>query len=131
MKQGILLFITTIILGISACQKADNTEVQPEEVIINITSPREGQIFRNSDTINIAADIDYISMMHGYIVSIKAEDGTTVYETEGHNHSDHITVDEQWINTLSANHNLTLEITAVIDHKQSLKNAKVSFNSQP
>ena len=59
------------------------------------------------------------------------DDGTVIFETEGHSHSDKITVEEYWTDTLSNTTNLNLVLTAVVDHDENQKIAKVAFKSQP
>ncbi len=134
MKLLKLITITTCVLttGLTACQKKDTTVATTEEVQINVTSPKEGSIYKKGDTVNIVASISSITQMHGYIITIKNMDkGTTVYETEGHTHGDNISVAEQWVNTLDEATDLQLELTGVITHDENIKNIKIGFKSQP
>jgi len=134
MKTIELRTITIIILlaGILSCQKKETVvTTEPGALQINISSPSEGTIVKKGDQVAIKADISYISQLHGYIVQITLDDGTIVFETEGHAHSDKITVEEYWNDTLSYEANLNLLLTAVVDHDENQKIAKVAFKSQP
>ncbi|MCB0697069.1 MAG: hypothetical protein KDC07_06875 [Chitinophagaceae bacterium] len=125
--------ITAIILAtcLAACQKQEVVTAQPDEVTINISSPQEGTIYKKGDTVYISAHISYITQMHGYIVQITDDAGDVVFEAEGHTHGDNITVAEKWGDTLSETRELSLAITAVVDHDGNQKISNVGFESQP
>lgn len=125
-----VLFITTL-AGLLSCQKKDNTPVTAEEVVFSITSPLEGQTYQQGDTVDILGDISYISQLHGYITRIITQDGTVVYENEGHTHSDKLKISEKWVNTLNKNTPLKLEVTTIINHTEDKKTVNVDFYSQP
>lgn len=127
--KKIIILVPLAILA--SCQKTGNTEAQPDEVTIEISSPGSGAVYKKGDIVDINAEISYTGMMHGYIIRISDDAGNTIYEDEGHSHGDFINIKEQWTDTLSSIKNLQLEITAVINHDESLKNAKVAFKSQP
>ncbi len=134
MKRNLLMTITTgwLLFTAIACQKKDEVAVQPDKVTIYITSPTSGQVVKSGAQLNITASISYISQMHGYIIRITDEEtGETYYEREGHAHGDEITVNEQWINSVTTASNLSLEITAVIDHESNETKQYVAFKSQP
>lgn len=131
MNRITITTITTfLLLLIVACQKADLPQATTDEVLINILSPKAGETYKIGDTVQIVADISYTDQLHGYIIRINDKDGL-IFETEGHRHSDNISISEQWVNTLSYPTELTMEVICVMDHEEKLKNANVAFNSQP
>ena len=133
MYNKILISITTLILAccFSACQKSSVATTSVDDVSIVVNSPKANDVYKKGDMINIDATITYQGQLHGYIVRISDNEGTVHYETEGHNHSDNITVAEQWKNTVSTNTMLTMELICVMDHDEKLKTTKVEFQNQP
>ncbi|MEZ5018394.1 MAG: hypothetical protein R2800_15140 [Flavipsychrobacter sp.] len=133
MNRSLLTTIASIFLmGTIACQKKEEVAVQPDKVVVNITSPKEGQVVRKGETLSIVANIRYITQMHGYIIKIvNQETGKLYYETEGHAHGDIININEQWTDSIATQTPLQLEITAVLDHEQNETHEKLGFISQP
>lgn len=133
MNRNIKQLIPLIMLASTGigCQKSVDSTPSADEVSISISSPAEQQVYSKGDTILINAEINSGKMLHGYIVTITDESGAMFFEAEGHSHSGTIQVKELWVNTLDVASDLTLEVTAVLDHNQLLKNAKTAFRSQP
>lgn len=134
MKQHIQIAIIAFgIIGIlGACQKKDNTPAQPAKVVINVSSPANGQLYRKGDSVYINASVSYISELHGYELQLKNKNtGDVLYATDEHVHSDAFTIKEAWLDTLSAATDLQLEITAEIDHEGNGSQAEIEFKSQP
>ena len=130
-----LLFIPAIIvamLTMAACQKKDETPMQPDKVNISITSPKTGDIYRKGDTIRILASVSYISQMHGYTLAIKNKaTNATLWSTEEHVHSDKFDVNNYWVNTIDSTAQLVLELAAEIDHSGNGGSSSTSFSIQP
>lgn len=125
------LTVAVMLMAFSACQKEDNTVAKPDDVVITITSPQQGQVYKTGDVVEINAEINNTTKMHGIIVRIYDADGGTVFEKEQHSHTDVMTIAETWVDTLSQPVALTLEVIAVIEHDNLLKSEKISFSSQP
>ncbi len=131
-KQLITLISAGLILLMAACQKKDETPVQPNEVSVDIISPKQGQTYKYGDVVDINATVSYITQMHGYIIKIVDEtNGHVYFETEGHVHGDYFVVTEKWQNNIQHDVQLKLQLTAIIDHENNNATAEVSFNSQP
>lgn len=131
-KQLITIISASVVLLTAACQKKDETPVQPDEITVNIVSPTNGQTVKYGDVLDINATVSYISQMHGYLVRIVDKDnGKVYYETEGHVHGDYFIVTEKWKDTVQHDVNLQLQLTAIIDHENNNKTEEVSFKSQP
>lgn len=134
MKQHIQIAIIAFsIIGVlSACQKKDDTPAQPAKVVINVSSPANGQLYRKGDSVYINASVSYISELHGYELQLKNKNtGALLYATDEHVHSDAFTIKEAWLDTLSAATDLQLEITAEIDHNGNGSQTEIEFKSQP
>lgn len=130
MKQRNIAILAVLLLA--GCQKDDDTPVQPSKVTTTITSPHEGQQLHKGDTLNIEADISYISRLHGYVLRIiNQNNNEVVYTTEEHEHSDGFSIREKWVDTLSAPASLTLQVTAEITHEGDTSVSKLTFSSQP
>lgn len=120
-----------LLAGFLSCQKKAEMPTTTDEVVMVITSPQAGKIYKQGDTVNINGSISYKSQLHGYIARIYDQDRAVVYETEGHTHSDNLSIHEAWVNTLNYSTNLSLEVITVIDHNENKKTVKVDFKSQP
>lgn len=134
MKQHIQIAIIAFsAIGVlSACQKKDDTPAQPAKVVISVSSPTTGQIYRKGDSIYINASVSYISELHGYELQLKNKNtGTILYAVDEHVHSDAFTINKAWSDTLSTAADLQLEITAEIDHDGNGSQTEIEFKSQP
>lgn len=130
MKQRNIGILAVLLLA--ACQKQDDTPVQPSMVVTSITSPYQGQQLHKGDTLNIEADINYISKLHGYVLRVINQNTNDVlYITEEHEHSDKFSIREKWVDTLSAPASLMLQITTEITHEGDTSISKLMFSSQP
>lgn len=132
-KTLITAYITTASLwSITACQK-DNTPVaQPDKVTFNITTPAAGAIYHKGDTVNLKAEIGYISEMHGYTLQIvDINSGNVLYTAMEDSHGEQYTIAKQWVDTLSAARDLKMAIKVEIDHDGHEANSYTQFKSQP
>jgi len=130
MKQRIIAVCSVLLLA--GCQKEDKTPVQPSQVSATITSPYEGQVVRKGDTLNIEADISYVSRLHGYVLRlVNTATNDVVYMTEEHEHSDKFSIREKWVDTLTAPATLALRITTEITHDGDTTMNQLLFSSQP
>lgn len=131
MKPFINYICIGLLTGLLSCQKKENVPATTEDVTMVVTSPKEDELFKSGDTVNIAGSISYNGQLHGYITRIIDAKGTLLFENEGHTHGGNIAVNEQWVNNLNYTTDLTLELITVIDHNENKKMVKVDFKSQP
>lgn len=130
MRFIVNLILTSVIL--SSCQKNNNVPAQPDKVTVNIISPAANQQYKKGDTLQLKAEVSYISQLHGYQVRvINAANGTVVYDLDGHNHSDKFSIDEKWVDTFSAAAELKVQFIAIIDHDKNTTTQEVQILSQP
>jgi hypothetical protein len=131
-KKIMVFMITLIALMATSCQKSDETPVQPDKVLVSITSPGHEQQVRKGDTVLIKANISYVSRLHGCILRIQdSHTGEVYFTTEDHEHSDKFTVDEKWVDTLADERTLKLVITTEITHEGDTTRTERTFKSLP
>ena len=112
-----LLIVLFFSLFIAACQKADNTVVDPAKVVITITSPQAGQVFHTGDKVPIVATVTYPSELHGYEVKVTdTSSGFIIYDDAQHVHDDHFSINDTVVCTATQPIGVKLELAAVIDH---------------
>lgn len=133
MKQALsAIHIIVFVLIVSGCQKKDQTPPQPSKVSFNVISPKEGQVFKQGDTVAINIQVSYISQLHGYTLKItNAAQTQTYFEKENHVHGDHFEINEKWIDTLPGETRLSLELETVIDHEGNKSNKTLTLTSIP
>lgn len=116
-------------LALSACSK-DNNPVN--EATFSITSPQEGQMFHQGETVAIKATLTGKESLHGWqIVIRKKADGTVLLDKSAHVHGLTLTIDESWTNNLTDHTDLELEVFAQLDHDGTKTSKIVSFHAHP
>ena len=127
-----IITMPILIAGLYSCQKKDNTAATPASVAISITSPANGQVYRNGDTISIDADVSYASELHGYEVKIiDTTSGFILYDDAQHTHDDHFSIHDKWVNTSVQPVTLKLSVVAAIDHDGNTAEKDIHFQYQP
>ena len=130
MRFFLNLVLATVVF--SSCQKNNNVPAQPDKVSINIISPTANHRYKKGDTVQIKADVSYISQLHGYQIRlIDSATGFAVYDIDGHVHGSNVSVDEKWVDTLSVSRTLKIQIMAILDHDQNASVKEVVVYSQP
>ncbi|MBS1771341.1 MAG: hypothetical protein JST82_00685 [Bacteroidetes bacterium] len=131
MKQSALFMILTCILMVS-CQKKDDTPAQPSSIVINLSAPSDGHIFRKGDTVFMKASVSYISQLHGYELSIKNKaTGESLFYDYQHTYTDKFDINKYWVDTVNSNIDMKLELTVQIDHDGNQSTKELSLKSQP
>jgi hypothetical protein len=130
MKQTIIAFM--LLLALSACQKNNNTIVDPSKVVINITSPKANQVFKSGDSILIDAAVSYPSELHGYEVRITDTlSGFILYDSAVHVHNNQFNVSDVWNCTTTKALGLKLDVIADIDHNGTQGIQSLRFECNP
>lgn len=116
----------------AACQKKDDMAVDTSKVITNITSPVNGAIYHNGDTVHIVADVAYPSELHGYEIEITdTSNGNILFTADDHVHTDHFSIDEHWVGSTLQPKGLRLRIITSIDHNGNKATKERYFSLQP
>ncbi len=116
-------------LTFDACSKEDNPS---NSATISITSPQEGQMFHQGETVAIKATLTGKESLHGWqIVIRKKTDGTVLLDKSAHVHGLTLTVDESWTNDLTEHTDLELEVFAQLDHDGAKTSKTVAFHAHP
>jgi hypothetical protein len=128
LKSSIIIFI---LAGVSACQKKDTTPAQADKITIDLTNPKDGQVYHKGDTVKMQAAVSYISELHAYEMSIKNKTtNEVVYDVYEHVHSDKINIDTWWVDSVSVATELKLELTVQIDHDGHETTKEITLHSQ-
>ncbi len=126
----LLLVWAAMVLTFGACHK--HHEVDPNEVTIEITSPREGQQFHANEEVPISARISSAQTLHGWAVQIrKKADGTVLFADDAHSHQKTFLISASWKNTLTEHTDLILEVFAQIDHDGKKTSKTLTFHAHP
>lgn len=127
-----IITVAALVSLLGACQKKDDTVADPQQVSIVITTPTNGQVFHKGDTVHIKGAVNYITELHGYEVRITdTANGTIVYNTAQHVHSDKFTISEYWVDDLADAAALKLEVISIIDHDGTTARQSVLFTINP
>ncbi len=127
-------FAVVVLLGLGmvygACHEHD--AVSEDEVTIEITSPQEGQPFRAGEEVPIRAKITSSGLLHGWAIEIRrSSDGKVLFAEDAHDHKKSFTLEKRWKNTLTERTDLTLEVSAQIDHGGKKTSKTLNFNISP
>jgi hypothetical protein len=117
---------------LTACQKKDNTVADPAQVKIAITSPVQGQILHNNDTLYINSQVSYASELHGYeVMVLDTVSGFVLYDEVQHTHTDHFVIGDKWLVSVTKVTTLKLVVIANIDHNGLNARKELTIVVQP
>ena len=120
------------ILTLFSCQKKETRAFDNGQLNISIVKPTESQIFRKGDTIFITASADYLSQLHGYSLSIiDMASKKSYFNLDDHLHDSKFNIETFWVNTLSENTILQLQLTVKASHDGHQKTREVIFKTAP
>lgn len=113
--------------GLYSCQKKNNI-TDPTKVVIDITSPKAGQVYHKGDSVVISATVNYPSELHGYEVKITdTVTGLILYDVAQHVHNDHFDINYTWTGGLTTTTYLKMEVIAEVDHDGTSAEKQTSF----
>jgi hypothetical protein len=70
--------------------------------------------------------------MHGYEVKIKnLSAGTVAFITDYHDHAASFTINEQWINNVTAHSDMRLVVKVEVDHNGTQVSDSLNFHCHP
>jgi hypothetical protein len=127
---GLTLCLSTALF---ACSKDSADEEEPVvTATITISSPAEGAVFHNGDSIIVQGTAVGTGILHGSEISIrKANDPNTSYFfTHEHLHNDTVLFRQGWKNNLTAPTNLEVQVAIVVDHEGNTNSRKVAIRTQ-
>lgn len=131
MKNYLILVLIAFTVTSYSCQKKDIDVADKDKLTLQISKPVEAQVFRQNDTVFIAAKASYVSQLHGYALQLRDTANKTVYlDITEHVHGSSFDIDTFWVNTAKAGTALQLQLTAEMDHDGNEKTATVHFTSQ-
>lgn len=131
-KQFLLLFPILALSVLTALNSCKKTEEPANSATISISSPQEGQMFHQGETVAIKATLTGKETLHGWqIVLRKKSDGAVLFEKNAHVHDLTLTIDETWTNDLTDHTDLVLEVFAQLDHDGTKTSKVVNFHAHP
>lgn len=130
----ISLFVVSSFLSlfVVSCKKDESIHVLPN-ASITINSPTATSVYQPNDTVKITGTIASDSILHGYTIYLRNKaDKSSISVINVHEHKAIITIDQFWVNTLSADTtDVELEIIATLDHDGNSIGKKVNFKCIP
>lgn len=107
-----------------------NGDIEEHIPVSTITfgAPTEGAIQSSKDSVRILATAVSSATIHGYDITIKKPNDTTVYWFKTvHDHNDTITIDQKWKGDFAAPTDLEASITLHLDHEGHTNTKAVRF----
>lgn len=130
MKNLSIVFLAFISTTLFSCKKEELHDTVKASGTITISKPHEQQVFSTGDTVHIDAQLTANVQLHGYKMSIVAENGDTLLSKSDHGHLDGIELHEAWVNTLASPQSLKLTISTKLDHHGNNLERSVDFRVQ-
>lgn len=126
---AILTAVLAVVLGFAACEK-QNTGTT-ETVAVTVTSPTEGQMFHNGNSLNVNVTFTDPTELHNYsILVVNTTASDTVFNVSGHKHSTSYTVDSTITLNVSAHSDFELHAN-VSNHAGETAHKHVNFHVHP
>lgn len=117
-------FVVLVVLCITVACEKDGPEIMSDDPVekhmdITIDSPQNNTTFNQGETLTIQGQINSNFDAHGYIVRYwnTSNNDSLLYETDGHEHGDHISFYAAWTNNLSDTSDVRIEVIASSDHQ--------------
>ena len=123
-------YLAAAIIVLFSCTNRHLEEDIPEATI-SFIKPSAGDTFHVGDTVQIKAIASSTEPIHGYDLLIRKSGETQNLDfVHMHDHSNPITIEYKWKNTVSGPANLEAEITLTLDHAGHTKTEKTVFSTQ-
>ena len=137
MRKSTVPVILAGMLGMSAlaysCKKHEvtpSTIVKTEPpALITYQSPTSGTVVNHGDSLHIKATITAPKVLHGYEITIRATShhDSIVYHKHVHDHATAIEVDQKWCNLMDEDCDMSVDITAAVDHDGNTVGKRTAF----
>ncbi|GAA4468850.1 hypothetical protein GCM10023093_27260 [Nemorincola caseinilytica] len=128
----ILAAIWCCIMTISACKKDHDEDGTPTVVNIAFSAPQAAQVYRNGDTMNIAATVTADGVMHGYeLLVTDTATGEVLCNYAEHAHGDRFVVQQAVGLSGATARAMKVDIRVEVDHAGNEKEAYIVCRYQP
>jgi len=122
----------SLVLGVtvfvSSCKKEEDDH-HDVPATIEIAAPLATGMYNQGDTVFINATVTAEAAMHGWELHLrKKADQTEVFAADAHDHAATYNISEYWINNVTSDTQMELEVMATIDHDGNTANKKVEFH---
>ena len=123
------IIIPALVILFASCAKHQldkEAEILPYTLIIS--SPSSGAHYRTGDSIRIEGLAIYKENIHGYDITIREVNDTTIhFFNHVHEHNDTLLLEGSWKNTLNGSRSMEAEITLYLDHDGTTGKKKAMF----
>lgn len=129
-KLFALMAIIFIVFA-GSCKNDDDPIVSTADIVVS--TPAEGSMFEQGETIHITGTITTEGELHGYEIYIRnISDNSVAFSFEEHAHGKSLTFDEQWVNNVTDHSDMELEVIAILSHEGDISvSKKVNFHCHP
>ncbi|GEM_PF-1569572 len=118
-----ILILAVVAISTTGCKKEDPAKDEdPDEkkhMQITVQNPLQGSTYSYNESITVEGEIQSNFDAHGYIVRFwnASNLDSLLYETDGHEHGDMISISESWTNNLNDTSEVRIEVIASSDHQ--------------
>lgn len=120
------------ILLMASCQKKDTTPADLSKVTVTFASPLAGQVVHVNDTVQVSAEVSYNAEIIGVGIQIIDTATSDVVFAEDHDlHTDHYSIDESWVNTLTDSTVLCAKVTVFVANSDERTERLTYFTAKP
>lgn len=132
-KTTLVAIILCGLAAVTSCKKDDHSDGSHQNTAtITIASPVAGSVYGINDTVHIRAFVVGQQVLHGYEVHIrKVSDGLVAFSRDVHLDATSYDIREEFVNNVSEQHDMELEIVVVLDHEGNTASKKVVFRCNP
>lgn len=149
MNVKTFLFPLLVIMIVASCKKKEGctdhlaTNYNAEAVVENgsceyasvdqyhltVQSPKADSVFGISDTIHIKAEISSEDEIHGYSLELWSNSlDSLIFRSQHHVHSNPVLIDTFWIGNQTTAEEMTLILTAIVNHEGLQVSDTVNFS---
>ncbi len=132
MKNISIIALVCAAVTLYSCKKKKTDEPNSSTVKVSVTSPEEGHIYHNGDTVHILASVTYDGILHGYEVKVvDTASGTILYDFAEHVHQDSFVVNRSFVVSGTAVMRMKLTLEAEVDHAGAAAGQEVHCEYAP
>jgi hypothetical protein len=114
--------LVALALFAGSCQKDNSLNGDANKITITGVQPLQNTTCHFGDTVNLAASIATGSELHSVTFLVKRPSGDTLYSTYKHAHTLSLSLNYQWVDTVTQTTDLQVEISVILGngHTDSL-----------
>jgi hypothetical protein len=126
-----MIFIPAACSLLSCSKHNGDIEENIPSASIMVANPVANAVYNNNDSVNIQAVAISSAVIHGYDVTIKRPNDTTVlFFNHVHDHNDTLYISQKWKNTTNEVADFEAQVSLDLDHEGHTSTKKVRFKMQ-